>query len=119
MPSKDLQASSRKEPLIKTIQSRMSLKDHWLQLAEHTTSKESHWNNMSASTTAEDLMKSYRKSQKSNTLSQKAKALLTNSQVSSREAPLIKTIQPAKSLKDHWPQLHAHMTLKESHLSNM
>ena len=101
MPSKDLQASSRKEPLIKTILSRMSLKDHWLQLAEHTTSKESHWNNMSASTTAEDLMKSYRKSQKSNTLSQKAKALLTNSLASSNEALLIKTIQQLKSMKDH------------------
>src|SRR6185312_11580152 len=117
MPSKDLQASSRKEPLIKTIQSRMSLKDHWLQLAEHTTSKESHWNNMSASTTAEELMKLYRK--KSQHQRNHQPMPLQDLQASSRKEPLIKTIQPAKSLKDHWPQLHAHMTLKESHLSNM
>src|SRR3569833_748615 len=98
MPSKDLQTSTRKEPLIKTILSRMSLKDHWLQLAEHTTTKESHWNNMSASTTAEDLMKSYRKSQKSNMLSQKAKALLANSLASSSEALPSRTNQQLMSM---------------------
>src|SRR3569623_1723778 len=63
MPLQDLLVYSRKEQLIKTILSRMSLKDHWLQLAEHTTSKESHWNNMSASNTEEELMKYNRKKQ--------------------------------------------------------
>ena len=101
MPSKDFHASSRKEPLIKTILSRMSLNDHLLLQVENSTSKESHWINISSSTTAEDLMMSYRKSQKSNTLSQKAKALLTNSLASSSEALPIKTIQQLKSMKDH------------------
>src|SRR3569623_212479 len=119
MPLQDLLVFSRKEQPIKTIQPAKSLKDHWHQLHAHKTSKESHLNNMSASTTVEDLMKSYRKSQKSNTLSQKAKALLANSLASSSEALLIKTIQQLKSMKDHKPQLQEPMKSMEFHLNNM
>src|SRR3569623_1522119 len=117
MPSKDLQASSRKEPPIKTIQSLMSLKDHLPQLAEPMKSMESHLNNMSPSITVEEVMKLHQK--KSQHQRNHQPKPLQDLLVFSRKEQPIKTIQPAKSLKDHWPQLHAPMTLKESHLSNM
>src|SRR3569623_126637 len=107
MPSKDLQASSRKEPLIKTILSRMSLKDHWLQLAEHTKSKESHLNNMSPSITVEEVMKLHQK--KSQHQRNHQPMPLQDLLVFSRKAQPIKTNQPAKSMKDLWQQHQEHM----------
>src|SRR3569623_1765431 len=108
MPSKDLQASSRKEPLIKTILTRMSLKDHWPQLAEHTTSKESHLNNMSPSITVEEVMKLHQK--KSQHQRNHQQMPLQDLLDFSRKEQPIKTIQPAKSMKDLWHQHHAQMT---------
>src|SRR3569623_1709524 len=95
----------------------MSMKDHLLQLQEPMKSMEFHLNNMSPSITVEEAMKLHQK--KSQHQRNHQPMPLQDLLVFSRKEQPIKTIQPAKSLKDHWPHLHAPMTLKESHLSNM